>query len=201
MKAALALLLCLAWGAPAAGLADPGAPTSTFPSAESFHGAGPALSPSAQALPVSASVQALPVSPGAQASPASPTARGLSGTALALSPPADVLAEMAPRPSPPEHRANARWEDFTAVTLLSAPFTAFWSVLGAVLVSTVSQSREHGRLAAPSMGTPELTSAAMIAGAASVSIGLVSVQWGGSPRGESGTAAPLPYATPTKAVP
>jgi hypothetical protein len=109
---------------------------------------------------------------------------------------------MAPRPTPPPHTANARWEDFTAVTLLSAPFTAFWSVLGAVLVATVSQSRGQGKLVFPNMGTPELTSAAMVAATASVSIGLVSVQWGGSSRPVSATASPLPIpltTTPTQA--
>jgi hypothetical protein len=133
-----------------------------------------------------------------------PSGHALSGTALSLSPPADVLAAMAPRPSPPPHTANARWEDFTAVTLLSAPFTAIWSVLGAVLVATVSQSRGQGKLVFPNMGTPELTGAALVAATASVSIGLISVQWGATPPMVSPTARSLPAplsTTPIKAVP
>jgi hypothetical protein len=130
----------------------------------------------------------------------SPTAHGLSGTALPTSPAADVLADMAPRPVPPEHPASARWEDFTAVTLLSAPFTAFWAVIGAAVVAKISQSRENNPNFFPSMGTPELTGAAMVAAAASVSIGLISVQWGGSARAVSGTPTSIPMTTPTKVV-
>jgi hypothetical protein len=190
VKPALAVLLSLACGAQGAVAFGPGAPTSTFPAAVSFAGSGPGLSPGAQALDVSATARGL-----------SPSANAVSGTALSTTPPADVLAAMAPRPAPPEHPANARWEDFTAVTLLSAPFTAFWSVLGAVVVATVSQSRSQGKLVAPNMGTPELSGAAMVAATASLGIGIVSVQWGGSPKRVSGTASPLPFATPTQAVP
>jgi hypothetical protein len=149
-------------------------------------------------LPLAAGAQGL--SPAANALSPTVGARALSGTALALSPPADVLADMAPRPVPPEHPANARWEDFTAVTLLSAPFTAIWAVIGAAVVAKISQSRENNPNFFPTMGTPELAGAAMVAAAASVSIGLVSVQWGGSARSVSGTAAPAPSPTPTKAV-
>jgi|GEM_PF-3158771 hypothetical protein len=142
-----------------------------------------ALSAGAQGLSPTASA------PAPAAAPASPTAQGLSPTARSLSPAADVLADMAPRPKPPEHPASARWEDFTAVTLLSAPFTAIWAVLGAAVVAKISQSRENNPNFFPTMGTPELSGAAMVAAAASVSIGLISVQWGGSPRAVSGTPA------------
>ena len=140
----------------------------------------------------------LSLSVGAQGAAAlSPTAAALSGTAQALSPPADVLAALPPSPLPPAHPANAAWENFTAVTLLSAPLTAFWAVLGAVLVATVSQTRQHGRLVFPEMGTPELTGAALVAGSASVGIGLLSLQWGGSAKPLSPAAASLSAPSPT----
>jgi hypothetical protein len=72
------------------------------------------------------------------------------------------------------------WEDFTAVTLISLPFTALWALVGAVTVAAISQHAFP-----PSMDTPQLAGAAMVAAGASVSIGLLSVQWGG------------PKATPT----
>ena len=153
-----------------------------------------ALSAGAQGLSPTASA----LSPTANG--LSPSARALSGTALSLSPPADVLADMAPRPKPPEHPANARWEDFTAVTLLSAPFTAIWAVIGAAVVAKISQSRENNPNFFPTMGTPELAGAAMVAAAASVSIGLISVQWGGSARAISPTSIPVTFGDPSKVV-
>lgn len=93
---------------------------------------------------------------------------------LSLALPAAELAPLPASPPKPAHLPNVAWEDFTAVTLISLPFTALWSVLGALAVASISQ-----QVFPPAMDTPELAGAAMVAVGASLSIGLVSVQWGG----------------------
>lgn len=108
---------------------------------------------------------------------------------LALSPTAAASAELPalpPRPAPLKREPNVGWESFAASTLVSMPFTAFWALLGALLVGGVAQQRFP-----PEFDQALLTGAAAAAGAASVSIGLISVQWGG---GSSPAAATL---TPT----
>jgi hypothetical protein len=101
---------------------------------------------------------------------------GLSATATAqsVSQSSGALPPLPAAPEKPAYQPNVPWEDFTAVTLISLPFTALWSVLGAVAAASISQKQFP-----PSMGTPQLAGAAMVAASASVSIGLVSIQWGG----------------------
>ena len=129
--------------------------------------AATALSPNASAL--SGAATAL-----------SPSANALSGTAKTLSPtPLADLLPLPPRPLPPLKTENSAWESFAGVTLLSAPFTAFWSVLGALAVEGFAQGQfppDFGQDRAKAT----LSTAAAVAGGASLMIGLVSVHWGGS---------------------
>lgn len=138
-----------------------------------------ALSPTAQAL-------------GVNALALSPTATALSGSAAVLSPTADALAPLGPRPLPPPKVANSAWEGFVGVTLLSAPFTAFWSVLGALVVESLAQ-----RQFPPDFGQDRakatLSAAAGVAAGSSVMIGLVSLHWGGSPASPTAQALPSPH--------
>lgn len=113
------------------------------------------------------------------------------GEPLALSPAAasaDLLPALPSRPAPLKREPNVRWETFSATTLVSLPFTAFWALLGALIVGGVVQKRFP-----PEIDQPLLTSAAVVAGTASLGIGLISVNWGGSPA----SASPLtPSARP-----
>jgi hypothetical protein len=84
------------------------------------------------------------------------------------------LAPLAPRPEPPAMQPSAAWEDVSAVTLVSLPFTAFWCLLGSLAVAGVAQHKFP-----PDMDTPTLLGAATVAAGASLAIGLVSLQWGG----------------------
>ena len=118
------------------------------------------------------------------ASALSGTASALSGTASALSPSADVLLPLPPRPPPPAKTHNSALESFVGVTLLSAPFTAFWAVLGALAVESVAQHQfppDFGQDRAKAT----LSAAGAVAGGSSVMIGLVSIHWGG-PSGDEG---------------
>jgi hypothetical protein len=104
-------------------------------------------------------------------------APGLSA-AEALSPSAktlEALPQLPARPTIPDRKPNVAWEDMSAVTLVSLPFTAFWALLGALAVGGFQQGRFP-----PELDTPLLTGAAAVAAGASLSIGLVSVSWGGS---------------------
>lgn len=110
---------------------------------------------------------------------------GLSISAQALSPSAAAQAlspdagsaDLAPlplRPAPLVREPNVAWEDFSAVTLVSLPFTAFWSILGTLAVGGISQGKFP-----PEIDSTLIATAASIAGGASLTIGLVSIQWGG----------------------
>ena len=122
---------------------------------------------------------------------------GLSGTAaLSLSASALTLdlLDLPPRPTPPAHAKDVAWEDFTVVTLISAPFTALWDGLGAYVVGAISQDRFS-----PAFTKSLIVGAAAVAGTASVTIGLVSVSWGrgSAPASQaSGPGAPLHGGTP-----
>lgn len=133
-----------------------------------------ALAPGLALADLSASAQAL--SPSAQA--LTPTA-----TAQALSPSVSAdLAPLPPRPTPLVLEPNVAWEDFSAVTLVSLPFTAFWSILGTLIVGGLSQGKFP-----PEIDNTLIASAASVAAGASLAIGLVSIHWGGSK-----TAPPAP---------
>jgi hypothetical protein len=137
-------------------------------------GAGPAELP---ASPAAVGASPTADSAGLAARSASPTADSAGLAARSASPAASTqdLPALPPRPSPAEHQRNAAWEDFTVVTLISAPFTALWCGLGAALVSAFSR----GRLPL-STNSPLFGGAACTAAVASVSIGLISIDWGGA---------------------
>jgi len=100
----------------------------------------------------------------------------LSATAAApLSATAEGLPALPARPAPLQREPNVRWETFAATTIVSLPFTAFWALIGALIVGGVAQKRFP-----PEFDQPLLTGAAVAAGAASLSVGLISVNWGGS---------------------
>lgn len=127
-----------------------------------------------------------------------PAARGLAALWLALAPAwiraqgpepaaaeaapaeADLLGDLPARPRPPVPVPNVAWEHASAVTLVSLPFTAFWSLLGALAVGGIAQGRFP-----PEVDTPLLAGAAAVAGAGSLAIGLASVRWGGPARREA----------------
>ena len=123
---------------------------------------------------------------------ASDPARPLSSTAMVLSPTAKALSStakdpMAPLPGPPSpivRVPNNPVEDFFAVTLISLPFSAFWALVGALVIGGAAQGHYP-----PEFTTQLLTTAGGIAAGTSVAIGLVSVQWGSSPK-------PTPSPTP-----
>ena len=94
------------------------------------------------------------------------------------------MLELPGRPAPIPKIPNNGVEDFFAVTLISLPFTAFWALIGALIVGGISQNHFP-----PEFTTPLLASAGATAAGTSVAIGLVSVQWGGH--------APKPSPTPT----
>lgn len=119
---------------------------------------------------------ASPETPPALPTSSSPTASSSSPTAGSASPTASRdLPMLPPRPLPAEHQKNIGWEDFTVVTVISAPFTALWCGLGAAVVSAFSRGRLPLSTSSPLFGA-----AAGTAALASVTIGLVSVNWGGS---------------------
>lgn len=85
------------------------------------------------------------------------------------------LSPLPERPAPLQREPNVAWEDVSAVTLVSLPFTAFWALIGALAVGGFTQGKFP-----PELDTPLLTGAAAAAAGASLSIGLISVNWGGS---------------------
>jgi hypothetical protein len=84
-------------------------------------------------------------------------------------------------------------EDFFAVTIIALPFLAFWSLIGALTVGGIAQQRFP-----PVIDTPLLAGAGTFAAVGSVTAGLVSVQWGGSPKAKA-TPVPSPLPTPQPA--
>ena len=132
-------------------------------------------------------------SPGNGIDPGSPAATGLSPSAKSLSSTASALSgtakadPMAPLPGPPSpivRVPNNPVEDFFAVTLISLPFSAFWALVGTLIIGGAAQGHYP-----PDFNTQLLTTAGSIAAGTSLAIGLVSVQWGPSPH-------PTPSPTP-----
>ena len=124
------------------------------------------------------------------------TATALSATSASVpaSPAVYTLQALPERPAPIRHVPNQAGEDLVAITLISLPFTALWSLLGAAIVGGISQNRFP-----PNFDTPMLTGAAGVALGTSLAIGLVSVQWGGSHPPQPGSEpspVPLPVTTP-----
>jgi hypothetical protein len=168
---------------------------------------GEGLSPSAAiSLSPSSALRLSPVAAlGGTAQALSPAAGAVSATAQPLSASANAeLPALPPAPLPPLKTENSAWESFAGVTLLSAPFTALWSVLGALAVEGFAQGQfppDFGRDRAKAT----LSTAAAVAGGGSLLIGLVSVQWGGSKAsGLSPTAqaSPAPLTlTPSRTLP
>lgn len=103
--------------------------------------------------------------------PAMHAAEAVSPSAKTL----EALPQLPARPPIPARTPNVAWEDMSAVTIVSLPFTAFWALLGALTIGGIQQGRFP-----PEMDSPLLTGAAVVAAGASLSIGLVSVSWGGS---------------------
>jgi hypothetical protein len=147
----------------------------------------PAPSPPAPPAqePLSAAAQARPLTGGAQALSGTAQAPG----AAALSPTAEPLdlPALPERPKPIQHTKNNPIEDFTAVTLISAPFTALWCGVAALLVGAAVQDRFP-----PTFNSTLVACAGAAAGATSVGIGIVSVQWGprAAPAGPDARTAP-----------
>jgi hypothetical protein len=112
----------------------------------------------------------------------------------ALSSNAKIMLALPERPAPIPYVANQPGEDLVAITLISLPFTALWSLLGAAIVGGISQHQFP-----PNFDTPMLEGAAAVALGSSLAISLVSVQWGGSHPKPAATPAPsvLPIVTPT----
>ncbi len=71
--------------------------------------------------------------------------------------------------------ADSGFEDFAVTSIISLPFTALWSLLGCMVVTSLWQQKFP-----PELGDPELIGAATTALGASISIGLISVNWGGT---------------------
>lgn len=107
--------------------------------------------------------------------------------AQALSPSVQAadLAPLPPRPTLPPVAPSLAWEDAAAATLVSLPFTAFWSLLGALAAGGVSQGRFP-----PELNTEMLAGAALVAGGTSLGIGLINIRWGGSKKAAPEAAAP-----------
>jgi hypothetical protein len=83
-------------------------------------------------------------------------------------------------PASPTFEKNNPVEDFCVVSIVSLPFTALWSILGAGIVASISQQKFP-----PELSNDTLFSTGAIALGASVGIGLVSVSWG---RGKANSA-------------
>jgi hypothetical protein len=98
---------------------------------------------------------------------------GLTPTASA---PATATAQVfsdAPISTSPAFEQNHPVEDFFTVTIISMPFTAFWSAIGAAIVAGIAQKKFP-----PNFDTPTLIGAGCVAAGASVTIGIVSAYWG-----------------------
>jgi hypothetical protein len=97
------------------------------------------------------------------------------------------------RPAGPKYSNPTRWEYITVVTLLSAPFTALWYGLVFGIVEIIVQ---HGTVP-PKFSTPMYEGLAAAAGATSLGIALVSVNWGGQGKPLSATASTMPPSSPS----
>lgn len=95
------------------------------------------------------------------------------------------LAPLPERPALPPVAPSLAWEDAAAATLVSLPFTAFWSLLGALAVGGISQGRFP-----PELNGDMLAGAAMVAGGTSLGIGLINIRWGGTKKPAAEKAAP-----------
>ncbi len=102
----------------------------------------------------------------------------------------EALAPLPGAPAPIPKVPNRPMEDFVAVTLISLPFTAFWGLIGALAIGGIAQNRFP-----PEFDTPLLTGAATFAAGSALTVGLVSVQWGG------GKPAPLTHTAETAPQP
>ena len=89
-------------------------------------------------------------------------------TLLAPAASAEDLQAYHPEPNHPA-------EDFFVVSIISLPFTALWCLVGATAVASVSQQKFP-----PDFTDEALIGAGAVALGSSVSIGLLSVSWGGS---------------------
>jgi hypothetical protein len=74
---------------------------------------------------------------------------------------------------PYKPEANKPVEDFFVVSIVSLPFTALWSVVGAAAVASISQKQFP-----PVFSNEAILSTAAIAVGSSLAIGLLSVSWG-----------------------
>jgi hypothetical protein len=97
-------------------------------------------------------------------------------SATATTPTASSAAPLEPRlaglePYKPE--ANKPVEDFFVVSIVSLPFTALWSVVGAAAVASIAQKQFP-----PTFSNEAIISTAAIAVGSSLAIGLLSVSWG-----------------------
>lgn len=96
----------------------------------------------------------------------------------ALSPSAAVtataLTETALVPLEPyKPETNKPIEDFFVVTIISLPFTALWSIVGAAVIGGIAQKQFP-----PNFSNDALLSTAAIAVGSSLTVGLLSVSWG-----------------------
>ena len=116
----------------------------------------------------------------ATASPLSPTATAVAETATAQAPSEPRFAGLEPYLP----QANKPVEDFFVVSIISLPFTALWTVVGAAAVASISQKQFP-----PAFSNDAILSTAAIAIGASLTIGLLSVSWG---KGHSSAAPTTP---------
>lgn len=114
--------------------------------------------------------------PALESGEAAPQVRPVSATAAPLE---------AFQPEP-----NGKLEDFFVVSLITLPFAALWSFIGATAVASVSQQKFP-----PEFTDPMLIGAGAVALGASVGVGLISVSFG------RGKAARHPTLQPKKEAP
>jgi hypothetical protein len=86
---------------------------------------------------------------------------------------AGALSPTAQAASSPQFEKNRPVEDFFTVSLISTPFTALWSFVGASVVAGISQGKFP-----PEYNDQMLIGAGGVALGAALSIGFVSAYWG-----------------------
>jgi hypothetical protein len=107
----------------------------------------------------------------------------VSATAVATGTPVMIpITETAPNFEP-----NDPTEDFFVVSIISLPFTALWTLVGATIVASISQ-----RTFPPSFSEGTLISSGAIAFGSSIGIGLLSATWGKGKSAPESVAAPAP---------